>query len=235
MQQSHKIFIKPNMKMFDLINDNYSLLLLLEHFEIDFAVDDKSIEQICEENKIDKNFFIIIANLYNGFFPQRDDLERLNNVQDIIFFLKNSHRFYKNDKYPEIKKYIEVLKEKHHTKDIIEIERFFNEYFNEVLEHLDYEDRIAFPYFKQLYDKSECSVNGEFSVDDYQEHHTDIETKLTDLKHLLLKHIKIDGDLTIRRKFLNSLFGLEFDLKIHSMIEELILLPIVRKLEKLNG
>ena len=72
-----------------------------------------------------------------------------------------------------------------------------------------------------------------FSVNEYREHHTDIETKLTDLKNLLLRHITIKDDLTIRRKFLYSLFELESDLQIHSQVEELILLPLVESIE--NG
>lgn len=72
------------------------------------------------------------------------------------------------------------------------------------------------------------------SVIEYRNHHTDIETKLIDLKNLFLKHIKIKNELTIKRKFLNTLFGLEFDLKIHSIIEEKILIPLIEHIEKKN-
>jgi hypothetical protein len=34
------------------------------------------------------------------------------------------------------------------------------------------------------------------------------------------------------RKFLDTLFGLEFDLKIHSVIEEKILVPLIEKIEQ---
>ena len=50
MYQTHRIFAKPDMKMSDLIEENPRLLLLLEHFEIDFAVSDKTIAGICSEN-----------------------------------------------------------------------------------------------------------------------------------------------------------------------------------------
>ncbi|MCA1747103.1 MAG: hemerythrin domain-containing protein [Bacteroidales bacterium] len=231
MYQTQKTYIRPHMKMADLINENYSILLLLEHFEIDFAVGDKKVAQLCDEYHIDEALFVIICNLYNGFYPDEKAVRTLNSISEIIRFLKNSHRYYKNDKYPEIKEYLRILHERHQTDQILLIERFFNKYFEEVLEHLDYEEEVAFPYFSELLENGNGGALSEFSVNDYREHHTDIETKLTDLKNLLLRHISIDDDLTIRRKFLYSLFELENDLVIHSLVEELILLPLIEHIE----
>jgi regulator of cell morphogenesis and NO signaling len=232
MYQTQKTYIKPHMKMADLINENYSILLLLEHFEIDFAVGDRTLEQLCMEYGVDESVFVIICNLYNGFYPDEKDIGALGSIPDIIRFLKNSHRYYKNDKYPEIKEYLRILYERHQTDQILLIDRFFNKYFEEVLEHLDYEEEVAFPYFIELLENGGGGVPSEFSVSDYREHHTDIETKLTDLKNLLLRHISIENDLAIRRKFLYSLFELENDLTIHSLVEELILLPMIERVEK---
>jgi regulator of cell morphogenesis and NO signaling len=237
MYQTQKTYIKPHMKMADLINENYAILLLLEHFEIDFAVGDKTVAQLCEEYNLDAIVFVIICNLYNGFYPDEKAVEAVTGISEIIKFLKNSHRYYKNDKYPEIKEYLRILHERHQTDQILLIERFFNKYFEEVLEHLDYEEEVAFPYFIELLENGAGGTPSEFSVNDYREHHTDIETKLTDLKNLLLRHISIDDELTIRRKFLYSLFELENDLEIHSLVEELILLPLIEQVEnnKENG
>lgn len=235
MYQTHKTYITPDMKMSDLITENSSLLLLLEHFEIDFAVKDKTITQLCSENDIDLPVFLVFGNLYNGFYPGKDEINALEDVSTIIRFLKNSHRFYKNDKYPELKQFLQQLHEKHNTKDIQLIERFFNDYFDEVLEHLDYEESKVFPYICGLIGNGKINTGGNFSANDYRDHHSDIETKLADLKNLLLKHISLKNDFSLRRKFLFSLFELEFDLNIHSMIEDKILLPLVGKIETNRG
>ena len=42
-------------------------------------------------------------------------------------------------------------------------------------------------------------------------------------------------DRQIRRKLLLCLFELEYDLNIHSRIEESILIPLVEKMEQLAG
>lgn len=231
MYQTHKTYITSDMKMSDLIIENSSLLLLLEHFEVDFTVKEKTVEQLCIDNKIDLSVFLVFGNLYNGFFPDKDEINSLEDISTIIRFLKNSHRFYKHDKYPEIKYFLKQLHEKHNTEDILLIEKFFNDYFEEVLEHLDYEDSVVFPYICRLIEDRKVVGKNNFSANEYRDHHSDIETKLTDLQNLLLKHISLKNDLTLRRKFLFSLFELEFDLNVHSLIEEKILLPLVGKIE----
>jgi len=227
----------PDMKMLDLINENYDLLLFLQHFNIDFSVNNKTVSQLCHENNIGMPAFLVIINLYNGFFPVQDDIDAINDIRSVLVFLKNSHNFYKEDKYPELNQYLDQLKSHRQPKDIQLLEKFLNDYFKEVFEHLDYEDEVAFPYFYSLIDNiHEQGGSTNFSVKEYTEHHTDIETKLSDLKYLLLKHMHFNDDLSIRRKFLNSLFGLEFDLKIHSIIEEKVLIPKISATElNING
>ncbi len=231
MYQTHKTYITSDMKVVDLINENSKLLLLLEHFEIDFAVKDKSVAQLCADNKIEPAVFLVFGNLYNGFFPDKNEINALEDISTIIRFLKNSHRFYKHDKYPELKSFLVQLHERQNSEDILLVEKFFNDYFEEVLEHLDYEESIVFPYICRLIEDGKFELKNNFSANEYREHHTDIETKLTDLKNLLLKHISLKDDFSLRRKFLFSLFELEFDLNVHSLIEDKILLPLVGKIE----
>jgi len=231
MYQTHKTYITSDMKMSDLIIENPKLLLLLEHFEVDFAVKDRTVKQLCTENKIDLSVFLVFGNLYNGFFPDKKEINALEDISTIIRFLKSSHRFYKHDKYPELKSFLVQLHERQDTEDIQLIEKFFNDYFEEVLEHLDYEESIVFPYIFRLIEDGKIALKYNFSANEYRDHHTDIETKLTDLKNLLLKHISLKNDFSLRRKFLFSLFELEFDLNIHSLIEDKILLPLVAKIE----
>lgn len=231
MYQTHKTYITRDMKMSDLIVENPKLLLLLEHFEVDFAVKDKTVEQLCADNRIDLAVFLVFGNLYNGFFPDKNEINALEDISTIIRFLKNSHRFYKHDKYPELKSFLVQLHERQDTEDIQLIEKFFNDYFEEVLEHLDYEESIVFPYICRLIEEGKIARKLNFSANEYRDHHTDIETKLTDLKNLLLKHISLKNDFSLRRKFMFSLFELEFDLNVHSLIEDKILLPLVGKIE----
>lgn len=119
-------------------------------------------------------------------------------------------------------------------KVFITFTNIYNGFYPSSIDHLDYEDQVAFPYVSQLVSERQVRPGeGEnaFSVEVYQDHHTDIEVKLADLKNLLLMHISFQQQPALRRKLLFSLFELEYDLNIHSLIEESILIPMVRKLE----
>ncbi len=231
MYRSYKTYIIAESRVLDLINDNSIMLLFLQHFNIDCAVDNKTVEQVCNENGISLKAFITIGNLFNGFLPDEKEIFTIEEIKSILLFLKNTHSFYKEDIYPELLGYIQQLTNKCQNKDVILIEKFFNDYFNEVLEHLKYEDEVAFPYFFTLLEGGE-SNNCNFSVRDYFFHHSDIETKVTDLKNLFLKHINIKNQHNTKRKFLETLFQLEFDLKVHSIIEEKVLIPSAENIEK---
>ena len=235
MYQTTKTYIKPHIKMADLIFENPYLLLLLEHFGLDLVMHDKTVSQLCTENGINEKVFISFANLYNGFTPIGSEGFASEHIETIIGFLRNAHYYFKNDKYPEIQDYIKKLYDKNPSDEIRMIEKFFHDYFMEVSEHLDYEEGIAFPYFNSLLNSTGLSAEKtkpKFSATEYLEHHTDIESKLADLKNLLLRHISLKNDPVNRRKLIFSLIELEFVLNIHSHIEETILIPLVINLEK---
>jgi regulator of cell morphogenesis and NO signaling len=115
------------------------------------------------------------------------------------------------------------------------VEQFFIEYFNEVKEHLDYENQVVFPYIINLSGKLENAApnhkQAHYSVKEYREHHNDIQEKLNDLKSLLIKYLPRQNDLPLRRKLLFMLSELEYDLDIHSRIEDRILIPLVAEME----
>jgi regulator of cell morphogenesis and NO signaling len=231
MYLTSKVFIEPDLKVSDLIKENPSFLLVLEHFGIDEILKEKTIAQLCHQFNIGESLFAAICNFYNDFnFVNQDNLNR-SDIPVIIRFLSNSHSYYKNEKYPEILQYIKTLNVPEQKKEMTLVEVFFNEYFVEVQEHLEYEEEIVFPYFSHLYDNKSPEFENKFSASRYLEHHSDIESKLTDLKNLLLDHLHIKNLNSVKRKLLYALFELEYDLKIHSMIEEQILIPLAISLE----
>lgn len=236
MYQTRKTFIHRNLKMSDLVLENPSLLLMMEHFDINIVVRNKTVAQLCSENQIGEPVFLSVVNLYNGFTPANinDQLSR-EDVKPLIEYLKNSHRYYLDEKIPEIQGFVRSLYAKNNSPEIGLVEKFFDEYSKEVEEHLSYEDKIAFPHFHYLAhadNNLRAAYDSKFSAGEYLKHHTDIESKLGELKNLLLKHIPLKQDGVLRRKLLTSLFELEHELTIHSVVEESILIPLIQKIEK---
>ena len=227
--------ISPNTKIAEAIIHNPFLLLLLEHFEVQLPVHDLKIRQLCELNGINEELFIALAKLYNGspsipkLKPDADD------ALAIVKLLQASHSFYSNQIYPEIMELIEQMNALNDHKEMKLVSLFFSDYFREVTDHLDYENQVFHPYVIHLVEQmnSENIDNqNDYSAIDYRDHHDDIEEKLIDLKNLLIRYLPVGNDQVVRRKLLFLLSELEFDLKIHSDIEELILIPLTMQLEK---
>ncbi len=224
-----RTFATQNMTLKSLVAENNRLLLLMEHFNIDITISDKTITDVCLEKNINPEIFTSFCNLYNGYKIETELENSNNNINTIIDFLENSHRYYKDEIYPEIKYYIKKLSEINNTTDVKMLEQFFDIYFNEVVTHLKYENKRTFPYIRQLANKQPLEIKKPVR---YKMRHSDIETKLNDLKSLLLNHIKLKDQHGEKRKLLFAIFELEFDLNIHSTIEEDILMPLVDKIEK---
>jgi regulator of cell morphogenesis and NO signaling len=236
MLSKNHLLIIPGMKVADIILDNPYIMLMMEHFGLRFVLQDKTLEQFCEENKINQELFMNIANLFNGQQAETDTEYSFKDIHLIIRYLKNSHQYYLKEKYPQIRNYIKQVFEVNDHPEILMLEKFFDKYFKEVSEHLNYEDDVVFPYVVNLYKKISNEGFEEtvktYSVKEYREHHDDIEEKLTDLKNLLIKYLPQKNDSQLRRMLLFSLFELEYDLNIHSRIEDTILIPLVERMEK---
>jgi regulator of cell morphogenesis and NO signaling len=227
--------ITPDMKMSDVLLSNFSFILMLEHFGISLAVQDKTVKEICAENSINPDIFLTFANLFNGITYEPKAEYSFDDIQTIIGYLKKCHHYYLDDKYPSLKSDITKLAKKNNSAEVKLLEKFFSEYLAELTTHLNYENETVFPYVIKLYraaikSKSVSSL-GSYSVTEYKEHHDDIEEKLTDIKNLLVKYLPPKNDRKIRRNILLKLFELEHDLHIHSLIEDSILIPLVQKLE----
>jgi regulator of cell morphogenesis and NO signaling len=229
-----KIFITPQVSITRLIKENPLILLVLENFGIYDFPKGSTVYQICKNNHLNESLFIQICNLHNGYYIDHTIEYDKSILSEIIHYLHNSHLYYRQEKYPEILNDIQKLSEKHHLDILLIIQNYFQEYFHEVNEHIEYEEETAFPYFRSFIDQK-SRTDSDFSSLTYQEHHTDIESKLNDLKELFIEHVHFNAPSPLRRKILNDLSELEFELKVHSQIEDLILIPLVDRIEKMEG
>lgn len=237
MNHSDKSHISAKTKISDIVLENPHFLLMLEHLEIKIQLKEKSIEQICIENGVNVDCFLAIASMYYGHYSVLSIDYSTEVIQTIIKILKNSHNYYLEEKYPQIRSFIKQMSKNTNFREAAIVEDFFNNYFLEVSEHLDYENNIVFPYILELdfmiSNRTGTIMTRDYSSAVYKEQHDDIEEKLTDLKNLLVKYLPQKEDQKIRRQLLLVLFELEYSLVIHSKIEEKILIPIVEKMERL--
>ncbi|WP_297091851.1 hemerythrin domain-containing protein [uncultured Draconibacterium sp.] len=207
------------------------LILVLERFGIKLGVHEKTVEELCAEYQISTKVFLMVANLnIDSSYNYQLEFD-VNEVKQIVQYLMQSHTYYADEVFPEIIQNIHLMSEDSQKPEMQLVERFFNEYKNEVDQHFDYENNTVFPYILNLL---EASAKNNYSVIDYREHHDDIQEKLDDVKRLLIEHLPQKSNSKLRRKILFALFDLDADLQIHSKIENEILIPQVEQLEKQN-
>ena len=230
-------------KMADVIHMDYRLIPVIGRFGIEYGFGNKTVAEVCEEKNINIWFFLeIINSCHNpGYFPKKQ-LQNFD-VELIVNYLSNTHSYYLNIKVPEIQGYIDEMEREvpeEHIKNIKHLNNFFKGYQKELNEHLLKEDQNVFPYVlaleealrnKKLSDELLVKIQNE-PIEKYERNHDNIEIKLSDLKNLIIKFLPPVICNELCQKLLTELFRLESDMENHARIEDKVLVPKVKHIEK---
>jgi regulator of cell morphogenesis and NO signaling len=229
-------------KMADLIHFNYLLLPVLNRFDIQLGFGDRTIGEVCSIQQVNVIFFLEIINSFHNseYFPETN-LQSFP-LELIIRYIKKSHSYYLDYKIPQIENLISqlsLLADKSTKNAFNLIEKFFKDYKEELIEHIQHEEKNIYPYVlaindallsDQMDDSLEKRIKN-YSINKYAKEHTNIEDKLYDLKNLIIKYLPPFKDYTLSNTLLVELFRLERDLYDHSRIEDKVLIPKVQKIE----
>ena len=228
--------ITGSIKMADVIASDQRTMVLMPRFGIELGFGDKTVKQICVEKSIDLDFFLLMANtfLHPEYFPGK----KLKNVDVrlLLLYLAKSHDYYLAEKVPYLQSLVEKFSGELMDPARMQLETFFSEYIMEVVEHIEYEEKVVFPYINDLVDRVEDHPTkieeGGYRIREFEEKHDDIEEKLSDLKSLLVKYFPCSRNRYLRILILNELFDFEQDLINHARLEDKVLIPIVEELEQ---
>lgn len=227
--------IKGDDRMSDIVLYNERLLLVIERFGISLGFGDKTIAEICAFCELNLSLVLLVMNMFADHSMRPTEELTVEIVPPLIDYLKRGHRYYLDEKLPYISGLIEHFIEHTENPDTRLLRSFFKGYAMEVNEHMLLEDATVFPYIEAVHNLAKGLPCDErllqYSMDDFVEHHSDLEEKLEDLTHLLIKHFPPTKDRFYRNMILFELFGLHYDLNDHGRIEEKILVPLVRQLE----
>lgn len=221
------------MKLADVVAADNNLLSILQRLKISLGFGDATVADICHEYGLSTNLFLIICNVYSfdDYIPHTDSLKQ-SDIFRITDYLRASHAFYKEVCFPEIHNKIHCL-----VKELDEINRklidkFYDDYDNEVSSHFRYEESIVFPYIDMLLHKQIGNLG--FSIAKFEENHSNISEKLNDLKNIIMKYLPKENSSPLTFDILKDIYAVETDLRKHSLIENRLLIPLVEKLENSN-
>jgi regulator of cell morphogenesis and NO signaling len=222
-------------RMSDLIEDDASLLSSVSRFGISLGFGNKTVHEACRLNGVDTETFLAVLNFLAGenTTSQTKNLEKIS-IETVIHYLRNAHSYFLTYKLPSIKsKLLHAVKatEQGETYSVIFM-KFFDEYYDEVLKHIEYEDQIVFPYVTNLL---AGKADSKFKIRDFEAHHTDIDSKLAELKKILIKHYPAKGVSYQLNDVLFDLLSCEKDLQAHNRVEDYFFVPLVETIENKKG
>lgn len=215
-------------QMISLIRDNYNILQSLGCFGISLGFGDRTVRQVCDEQKVDYNTFLAVVNFTINGYTDVDNLERMS-LPTLLHYLKASHDYYIDFQLPFIRKeLVAALDENDNLARLIL--KLYDDYAREIKLHMHYEEKTVFPYVEDLI---ENKVTLNYDIDTFSKHHNQINKKLKELKNIIIKYLPSDelhnNQLTAT---LYDIYNNEDWLMQHSNVEDNIFIPAVRLLEK---
>ena len=218
-----------NMKVADLVESNYRLLGVLARVGIDGCFGEKTVAEACAQCGLDPDTLILLCDVYSNpdFKPTVEMLHR-SHVSDILRYLHQSHDYYLNCAIEEMEASTSRLLAPCTKKQQEVFWDFFRGYKVELKNHFGFEEEEVIPYVQDLMIGRQRSG---FSIDRFEENHSNIDEKLSDFKNLVMKSLPPVCDTMERLQLLLWIFALQEDLRCHTYIEDNILVPMVRLLE----
>lgn len=214
-------------RMCDLVSMHYSVLLVMSRFGISLGFGERTIGETCGEAHVDASTFLAVVNLLiSGEEGAAADPAGVS-IEGLTDYLHRSHGYFLDFRLPAIRKKLADAIEPDGDLSIA-ILRFFDEYVSEVHKHMDLEETHLFPYVQALL---RGERRPEYSTEEFCRHHDAIESKLTELKNILIKYYPADHTNELNG-VLFDIFLCEEDLASHNDVENRIYVPAIRLLER---
>ena len=226
----HESLFCKEMKLGDLIDANYKLLTILSRLGIRLGFGEITVEDMCRRYGLSSQLFLIICRIYtfDGYFPSCDELGD-DDLRHIVHYLQASHRYYKEYSLPRLRNGVSETVESCDELHRKVLDKFFTDYCSEVANHFAYEEETVFPYIQKLLDGYRP---GDFSIEKFEDNHSDVDEKLNDMKSIIIKYLPEDCPTEQRNDMLFEIYRFEEDLARHTLIEERLLIPLVAKIER---
>ena len=219
------------MSVSDMIDIDYSLLQVISRMGLDLKYAGMPVSEACRKCGIDPDTFSRICNVdsFPYHVPSSAELAS-GSVPDIIEYLHVSHLYYMGRALRGLEESFDRLVAPFDERQKKVVLKFFNDYKNELDKHFAYEEEVVFPYIETL--RRDGKRASEYSIEQFEEHHENVEEKLEDMKNIVMKYLPAECSNELKIMVLLSIYHLHDDLRRHTYVENNILVPIVSRLER---
>ena len=207
----------------DLIDENSDLMMVAARFGISLGFGDKTVKEVCAEDRVDENTFLAVCNLVDNR-PYSIDVS----LTSLMGYLRSAHSYFLEFLLPSIRRKLLLAVSSLPIDDVmLQLLKFFDDYCTEVRRHMEHENDSIFRYVDHLL---EGNVSDEFRISDYSVGHTSMTEKLDELKDIFIRHYHVMNNLLLVSA-LNDIIDCNADLCSHCEIEDRMFLPAVSRLE----
>jgi regulator of cell morphogenesis and NO signaling len=217
-------------KLSDVISRNIDLLPITHRLGLSAHIGEKTIREMCIQSGRDVKFTLGILNTFSApdYLPKPEDMD----LYPLIDFLTKTHEFHKQVTIPRLSALIDQMKQlMPQEKLLIVVEKYLNQYIENLLKHIDYEETEIFPLVrKRAEDKLKSFVPNLKKV---FRQHTNVENELSDLKTIIIRHIPGHVDMNLINDLLHTLSHFEKEQLDHARFEDKILIPRIIALQTL--
>lgn len=225
--------VTPETKLCDVVLDEPSVIPVINRFDINLGVGDKTVKEICRAKNIDLNFFLTILNayIYESFFPEKgfDSF----GAQEVIKYLQMTNSSYLRHQLPNIERHFNALigHSDNSNNNLPLLQSLYNEVKGEIVKRIDNDNNHWFSEILQ-HEQGVDAASIAVSVDDAVKESDSIEDKLSDLKNMFVIHLRGDYDSNLCYAVLLAIISLEKDIKQNNRIRNRILYPLAVALKK---
>ena len=223
-------FNDATVKMGDLITAHAELVMILQRMGITLGFGDLSVSDVCHRHGVDPDFFLLISNVYSFAQYEPDDAQILHtDMSNLVPYLRKSHDYYVHRQLPHIQHHLSRIAEQLPTRVATVLHRFFEVYRNDVLAHFGHEDNTVFCHIEAL---QSGLRDTSYRMDEFIKGHSNLEEKLSDLVQIIFKYLpeSVTSDDTVDMVY--DILQLSMDLNRHSMVEEKVMVPYVKHMER---
>lgn len=218
----------PSDSMASLVMNHYDLLQVMSRFGIKVGFGDKSVQEVCDEFKVDCDTFLAVSEFVLDGYTTRHDSYSLS-LEALLRFLRQSHVYFLEFYLPMIRRKLLDCMELRTDDVSFLILKFFDEYRHEVKVHMEYEESKVFAYIEQLL---RGRLASDYSISTYSDHHEEVASKMRELKNLILRYCPEGSDVNLMNDVLFDMYRCEDELESHCMIEDELLVPSIERLEQ---
>ena len=220
---------KSTDKLSFVIANDYRLLQVMSRFGISLGFGEKTIMEVCRQCGVDADTFLTIINYVKDGADNRPQRVEQVSVASVLGYLKRTHKYFLGYLFTNIRFHLlNAIDCSVQNEIAFLVLKFFDEYVEEVRKHMEYEESTVYTYVEKLLDGECVSIDNSHLL---SRHHEAIESKLKELKNLFMQYYPQTENNEKLNAVIISIYQAEEDLSIHSLVEDNIFVPAVRRLE----